>query len=193
MPGCSVTNLRCPSPIITHQPWSVSPRGILRNRPIGVPGSWRQSSEKSTSSRTARKDWTLPKYIWNIQEISECHVRVRRQLRAGEFGQFAVGTQSMEVRRDLRVSLENCFCLLGWWECPHLPVRIGGETQHCCHMLPPGHVLPRNNGIIYPGPVGVVGHAMDIAAKKKHTVFVMVMFFHASTSSSKCWWKSHGK
>ena len=46
------------------------------------------------------------------------HVRVRRQLRAGEFGQFAVGTQSMEVRRDLRVSLENCFCLLGWWACP---------------------------------------------------------------------------
>ena len=57
-------------------------------------------------------------HFWNIQEFSECHVRVRRQLRAGEFGQFAVGTQSMEVRRDLRVSLENCFCLLGWWACP---------------------------------------------------------------------------
>ena len=58
----------------------------------------------------------------------------------------------------------------GWRECPHLPVRIGGETQHCCHMLPPGHVLPRNNGIIYPGPVGVVGHAMEIAAKKTYCI-----------------------
>ena len=44
-------------------------------------------------------------------------------------------------------------------------------------MLPPGHVPPRNNGIIYPGPVESWVTPWKLRRKKHFTVFVMVMFF----------------
>lgn len=74
----------------------------------------------------------------------------------------------------------------GWRECPHLPVRIGGETQHCCHMLPPGHVPPRNNGIIYPGPVESWVTPWKLRRKKHFTVFVCICDGHVFCHDLSC-------